>query len=722
MLGSVKPHHCFPIDGASGKHFVEAAWSEEFIAMMVTTYQLRLSEKTKKQADEMEAKVPTQVTGQLAVSAVNEAAESSATATTLLEQPQNAAESSSATVAVDNSDAAEVSLACASAVPQLSDSIPNMQEQPRKRQFSDSDDTYDRLQKSVCATKPSHSGGRAAVTSTPTQASALADGMTLYDRVKEMHDLRVRAAQPNAPEARSSKVSLSRLSQKEEQLQEQDERAKQKPDHAVQQQQQQAQVKAEQLKNEQQRLNHLRHLNIQKQEERQRLKVAQQEQEKQRKEELRLKATQKELERQRWIVEQKKRQDQRPQANQWREDKRKQSELQQQQEHQLLEERIRHEQIMLQQDEARSLIREGDRFASHAQYMLHVQPSYTSIASSDISAPMPVAAIAPLSVSVMMPSDARFTQVQSPASGSPHASRFGSDVSSPQQNYPLPSNRVDSAASAFSPIGNGHVYQEHTAVPVSRFETISQNHDGNCHLVVRNSNPNTQQQPQLQSDYPDAMVLHRHVTEGDLSPSMSGEDDELRAIWVSDYDNVNALVMQLDMEITKRAEEGHSFVHMSNSITIPEQLKLQLNKLCAQRDTAIKKRFNSLARVLIFSNAVRSFAQQHEHSNIWNDVPEVLKASHKKCAELAVSIRVLERQAQKLREGINEAVSNGDPMQMQHVVHLSAHIADLERKIRTSNGERDKQFIFMFQFSSKLRNMVRAEWAATGGGGYQSKQ
>eukprot|EP00644_Phytophthora_capsici_P016364 jgi/Phyca11/508381/fgenesh2_kg.PHYCAscaffold_34_\ len=172
--------------------------------------------------------------------------------------------------------------------------------------------------------------------------------------------------------------------------------------------------------------------------------------------------------------------------------------------------------------------------------------------------------------------------------------------------------------------------------------------------------------------------------------------------------------MQLDVEISKRTEEGHSFVHRSNNITIPEQLKLQINNLRAQRDAALKKRFESVVRVLIFSDAVRSFAQQNENTNIWSDVPEVQKASHKKCAELASDIREFERQAQKLREGIDEAVSSGNPEQMQNVAQMGALIAELEQKIRASNGERDKQFIFMFQFSNTLRSMVRAEWAASG--------
>ncbi|KAF1794869.1 B-box-type zinc finger [Phytophthora cactorum] len=174
------------------------------------------------------------------------------------------------------------------------------------------------------------------------------------------------------------------------------------------------------------------------------------------------------------------------------------------------------------------------------------------------------------------------------------------------------------------------------------------------------------------------MLREQEAREGRFSPSKSGEDDELRAIWVKQHYD-------------------------------PEQLKIQISNLRAQRDSAIKKRFESIVRVLIFSEA-------NEHANIWGDVPAVLTSSHKKCAELAAEIREFECQAQKLREGIDEAVSSGNPAQMQNVAHLGALIADLEQKTRASNGERDKQFIFMFQFSDTVRKMVRAEWAAPGRG------
>lgn len=191
----------------------------------------------------------------------------------------------------------------------------------------------------------------------------------------------------------------------------------------------------------------------------------------------------------------------------------------------------------------------------------------------------------------------------------------------------------------------------------------------------------------------------------------AGDDDELRVMWVNDYDEINANVVKLEMELTKLTQEGHAFVHRYNNITIPDNLQLQINQLRAQRDQAIEDRFTSVVRVLIFSSAVRTFAQQNEASNIWSDVPEVLKASHKKCAELASDIQEYQASLQKLRGTIEEAVSSGDPSKMQYVPQLGAQITDLEQKIHIANAERDKQFTFMFQFSQAVRNRVCDEWS-----------
>ncbi|RLN88999.1 hypothetical protein BBJ28_00004115 [Nothophytophthora sp. Chile5] len=232
----------------------------------------------------------------------------------------------------------------------------------------------------------------------------------------------------------------------------------------------------------------------------------------------------------------------------------------------------------------------------------------------------------------------------------------------------------------------------------------------NRDLVVRGRSA---QQPVGSSD---AMVAHQPVARGGggFNPSMpstgGGDDDGLRAVWISDYDHINARIMELEAQIVRKTEEGHAFVHRFDNITIPDDLKLQISQLRAQLDTALGIRFKSVIRVLIFSTAVRAFAQQNEHANIWSDVPEVLNASHRRCAELASEISDLERSAQGFRRSIDTAVSSG---QMQNVPQLGALLKDVERKIQSTNAERGKQFSFMFQFSEALRRMVVAEWGGT---------
>ncbi|KAE9051501.1 hypothetical protein PR001_g1392 [Phytophthora rubi] len=737
MLGSTKPHHCFAIDGASGKHFVDSAWSDEFATMVQETYRRRLHDKMV--AEETPAKAPTpEQQEQQAEPAVNGAPDQTAPASSAAATPPQhpAAESSSPATATSATDGtAEVSTTFGSnggSTQTSSSSDARTQEQSRKRQLPGPDDTRDRIQKALRSQESSRTA--AAATAAPP------DGMSLYDRVEAMHDMRAKAVQPGAPQAPSPKMSLNQLltqqtDERQRLLREQQERGKREAEHILQQQREQTdQLRKEQVQMEQAQLrNELRlqeeqrrqaeqqrQEELRRQAEQQRQEELRRQAEQQRQEELRRQAEQQRQEKLRRQAEQQRQEELRRQAEQQRQEElRRQAEQQQlrqqaeqQRQQRLLEERMRHEQILRQEEsrrqqqaEAQSL---GNRFVSQAQHTLHAPPGYAvaSMAPSNISAPM------------LHASNARFIRVPSPVSASPHAPRFEPASSPPRPQHPFQGSADPPVANGYTPVDGSQIYHGH-GEPVSRFETISQEPTGNHHIVVRNPNVqrSQQQQQEQQPAFSEEMVPRAMSSgSGGFSPSKSGEDDELRAIWVSDYDKVNALIAQLDEEISKRNEEGHQFVHMSNNINIPEQLKLKIHQLRAQRDAAMKKRFESVVRVLIFSDAVRSFAQQNEHTNIWYDVPDALKASHKKCAELAASIEEFEGQAQKLRNGIDEAVSSGNPAQMQNVVHLGALIADLERKIRASNAERDTQFIFMFQFSDTLRNMVRSEWAATGRG------
>ncbi|KAL4095476.1 hypothetical protein PRIC1_008850 [Phytophthora ramorum] len=724
MLGSSKPHHCFVIDGASGKHFVDAAWSDEFSAMMHATYRLRLHDKIL--ADEAAAsKEPASAPTPQQPASVTTGHPKPPVPTGTLSfprQPLQPAKSSTisigprptSVVTTTNGTTAGSSASASTAPPTGKSSLGtslHTQEQPRKRQLPVPADTGDRGQKSIRSEGSPRSGVASAATPS--------DGMSLYERVKALHDSRTRPSQSKSPQARSPKMSLDQLlsqrkgertkQQKQQQGgQGQIDRTLQQQ-RGQQQQQQQEQERAERLRIEQKKLEeerakHVRNEQQQLEHERaERLRMEQLQLEEQRRQNERRRQEeiqrQEELWRQKELrkrqEEQRRQEELRRQEEQRQEDLRRHAEQRRQEDQQrqqrLLNERMRHEQLLREQEEerrhhqgqtqARILMHESSQFISQAQHVLRTQPGYvgTSMAPPTISAPM------------QQTSGIQFTRIPSPiTSVSPHGQPF------------------QTVSSGFASAGSEHgapVYQNQGPVMESRFETV-QEHEGDHRMVVRDPNAQRQQNEQQQKEFSDAMVPHRGA--GTFSPRTSGEDDELRAIWVSDYDNVNALVMQLEVEIAKKTEEGHAFVHRSNNITIPEQLKLQINNLRAQREQALTKRLQSVVRVLIFSGALRTFAQAT------SDVPDVLKVSHKKCAELAIEIRQFERQAQKLREGIDEAVSSGNPAQMQNVAHLGALIADLERKIRVSNAERDKQFIFMFQFSDTIRNMVRTEWATSG--------
>ncbi|GMF31150.1 unnamed protein product [Phytophthora fragariaefolia] len=769
MLGSTKPHHCFAIDGASGKHLAESSWSDGFVAMVQATYRVRLHDKL--QADKAPTPTPAASEKQQQSTATAAAAgDGAADQTAAASQPKHGAEVSSPNGSASTASAPATVSGATGTPASASNDIPptssnaHTQEQSRKRQLPGSDEARDRNQKAIRSEGSSRAGGPV--------AAAPTDGMSLYDRVKAMHDMRAKAAKANASQAPLPKMSLSKLlsqqnggqQQKHEdtgvtkdQVQLEQERAQMRSEQQPQleleraecvqveqqrlaevrrqmeerlvEQRQKLQQEEKQRQEERQRQEELKRQEEQKQQEELRRQAEEQRQEelhrqaeqqqqeekqrqeeRQRQEELKRQEEQKQQEELRRQAEQLRQEELRRQAEQQRQEElRRQAEEQRQEEqrwqeeqrHQrLLEERMRHEHT-LRQEELRRQHQTGHTFVSQAQHAQHPQSGFAvaSMPLANISAPM------------LHPSHARFTRVPSPVSVPPHVPHFESASPSPMAQHQHHSGPSIPVANGYTPVDGNQVYHGH-GTPVSRFETIAQEPGENHHLVVRN--PSVQQQEHQQpSGFSEAMVPHQMPLEAEgFSPSKTGEDDELRAIWVSDYDNVNTLVSQLDKEILKRTEEGHSFVHMSNNITIPEQLKLKINQLRAQRDAAVKKRFESVVRVLIFSDAVRSFDQQNEHTNIWSDVPEVLKASHKKCAELATDIREFERQAQKLREGIDEAVSSGNPAQMQNVPHLGALIADLERQIRASNSERDKQFIFMFQFCDALRNMVRSEWAA----------
>lgn len=208
MLGSTKPHHCFAIDGASGKHFVDSAWSDEFATMVQETYRKRLHDKML--TEEKPAKVPASTAAaaaapeqqqQQAAPAMNGAQGQIAPASSAATTPQRSAEGTSSSVATIGTPATvngaagvpSTSVSNGGSTQTSSSSNAHKHEQSRKRQLPGPEDTRDRIQKALRSEETSRPAGAAVAAPAPST-----DGMSLYDRVKAMHDRRAKAAQPSA--------------------------------------------------------------------------------------------------------------------------------------------------------------------------------------------------------------------------------------------------------------------------------------------------------------------------------------------------------------------------------------------------------------------------------------------------------------------------------------------------------------------------------------------
>ncbi|POM70258.1 Hypothetical protein PHPALM_13326, partial [Phytophthora palmivora] len=349
MLGSTKPHHCFVIDGASGKHFVEAAWSDEFTAMVQATYRLRLHDKML--ADE--AKASTKATGQQTTPALNGAADQAASVS-LSTQTQSEDTPASTHLPVAQAETNEglststeaPSSTNGSGQPSSSTSL-HSNEQSRKRQLPGPDDTRNKIQKATRTNEFTRSSG-----------AAPPNGMNLYDRVKAMHDMRAKASQLNTQQAPSPKMNLTEILSKENeerqrQKHNQVERDNHKADQAVQQRRQDVErIERWMMEKEQNELKQQeerrRQLDEQQQEQRRKDKERQQE-EQRRHEEQRQQEERRQQEKLRQHEEQRQREEQRRHK-----ERLQQKRIQDQQRQQrLMEERIRHEQILRQQEESR---------------------------------------------------------------------------------------------------------------------------------------------------------------------------------------------------------------------------------------------------------------------------------------------------------------------------------------------------------------------------------
>lgn len=691
MLSNPKPHHCFVIDGAGGRNFAQASWANEFITTVQAMYRTSVHDKmaakragatsgsvVQNQADAEQQQAP----------AVNVSNNVPTRPTTTGFVTPTAPKSGHPVV--NGAVAKPATVITPGAAVVTSSTTEHAQEQSRKRHVPEPANASDRANKSA---RPQPTNGSIPSTS---------DGMSLYDRVKAMHDKRAKLPQGQQSQEKASKMSVENLVHRNQPEQSEDQRLQQRRELAsriTEQLRQQSRnlmvsTKEQQLRKEGERAERLKQQQLK--EEAERLK----QQQLQEKHAAQLKQQQyEERQREQQLAQQ------RHKEKMLQEERERERQLQLQNEKRRQEENERQRRILAerrqqQAAQAQTTGQQYNPYVSQAQQELHAQSGFAA------------ASMAPLTTRTQLQQSAspRFVRVPSPVTGglhhapqqsaSPHAQQFRVEppaVSSGSNLYPPPTHQGQPRGNGFEPIYNSgaQVYQNRPASPSPSFPHAKEG--------FRATSPSLQQQRQ-QSAAP-------NVAASASSPmAPAGEDDELRVMWVNDYDEINANVVKLEMELTKLTQEGHAFVHRYNNITIPDNLQLQINQLRAQRDQAIEDRFTSVVRVLIFSSAVRTFALQNEASNIWSDVPEVLKASHKKCAELASDIQEYQASLQKLRGTIEEAVSSGDPSKMQYVPQLGAQITDLEQKIHTANAERDKQFTFMFQFSQAVRNRVCDEW------------
>lgn len=696
MLSNPKPHHCFVIDGAGGKNFAQASWANEFITTVQAMYRTRVHDK-------MAAKKAGTTNGPVMQNQLEAARRQAPAVNTSNNVPTRPTTTGFVTPTAQKTGQPVVNGAAAKPATVItpgasvvtSSTTTYAQEQSRKRHVPEPANASDRANKSA----------RPQTTNRSTPSTS--DGMSLYDRVKAMHDKRANRPQGQQTQEKASKMSVENLVHRNQPEQPEDQRLKQRRELAsriTEQLRQQsrnlvASTKEQQLRKEEERAERLKQ-QLQK-EEAERLK----QQQLQEKHAAQLKQTQYEQQQRELQLAQ-----QRQKEKMLQEQRERERQLQLQIEKHRQEENERQRRILAerrQQQAAQTqttglpMGQQNNQYVSQDQQELNAQPGFAA------------ASMAPLTTTTELQQSRspRFVRVPSPVTSgfhhapqqslSPHAQQFRAQppaVSSGNNLYPPPTHQGQPRGNGFVSMHNSgaQVYQHRPNSPSPSFPHAQEG--------FRASSPSLQQQRQ-QSAAP-------NVAASASSPmAPAGDDDELRVMWVNDYDEINANVVKLEMELTKLTQEGHAFVHRYNNITIPDNLQLQINQLRAQRDQAIEDRFTSVVRVLIFSSAVRTFAQQNEASNIWSDVPEVLKASHKKCAELASDIQEYQASLQKLRGTIEEAVSSGDPSKMQYVPQLGAQITDLEQKIHIANAERDKQFTFMFQFSQAVRNRVCDEWS-----------
>jgi hypothetical protein len=184
----------------------------------------------------------------------------------------------------------------------------------------------------------------------------------------------------------------------------------------------------------------------------------------------------------------------------------------------------------------------------------------------------------------------------------------------------------------------------------------------------------------------------------------SSMDDPLKFAVVSEYDEVNSRAIKME---ARTAELNAKVRQVSmQSVTLAAKFNEQIKVYRTTLEQVYEQRYVALAKVIMFSPDVRARVRMIEQSTL-GDIPHVLTACHKKCAQLATEIKSYEKNVQNLRNAIDAAISSGDPEKLGQLHLLGKQISSHEQKIQSLKADRDSQFVYMIQFSRKLREVVR---------------
>lgn len=181
-------------------------------------------------------------------------------------------------------------------------------------------------------------------------------------------------------------------------------------------------------------------------------------------------------------------------------------------------------------------------------------------------------------------------------------------------------------------------------------------------------------------------------------------DDPLKFAVVAEYNHVNDYAFKVE---ARTAELNAKVRQVSmQSVAIAAKLNEQIKVYRTTLEQVYERRYQALAKVIMFSPDVRARVRNIEQSTL-GDIPHVLTACHKKCAQLAGDIKTYETNVQNLRNAIDTAISSGDPEKLSQLHLLGKQISSHEQKIQSLKADRDSQFVYMIQFSRKLREVVR---------------